>query len=185
MVTISVIYHSGSGTTTFAAKEIIQGAIDAGATVHDIFIEGKDIVEGRYKNESVFAKLAESDAIIFGSPTYMGSVSGQFKSFMDATGAIWMKQGWKDKVAGGFTVSGSPSGDKVNTLFQLVVLSQQHGMVWVGPAQANDGSVNKLGGYVGAIFAVSYGQKFDDAGDISYAKEYGKRIVQKAELLVK
>ena len=56
--------------------------------------------------------LAAADAIVFGSPTYMGNVSWQFKSFADASSKPWYGQAWKDKLAAGFTNSASINGDK-------------------------------------------------------------------------
>lgn len=38
---------------------------------------------------------------------------------------------WRDKVAAGFTNSGSKSGDKVNTLISLAIFAAQHHMHWV------------------------------------------------------
>ena len=72
-------------------------------------IEGKDIIGGRWKNGEVLEQLDASDGIIFGSPTYMGSVSGQMESFLDATAERWLAQSWKDKVARAFSVSGDPA----------------------------------------------------------------------------
>ncbi len=86
MTTISVIYHSGMGHTTKMAEAVAKGAGGVADTqVNLLFIEGKDINEGRWKNDDIMKKLDASDAIIFGSPTYMGSVSAQMKAFIDAT----------------------------------------------------------------------------------------------------
>lgn len=75
------------------------------------------------------------DGLIFGSPTYMGSVASEFKRFMDSTSKFWLDQTWKNKIAAGFTIGTSPSGDQLNTLLQLFVFSMQHGMIWVGQDQ--------------------------------------------------
>ena len=86
MITVSIIYHSGTGHTTKMAEAVAKGASSvADVKVQTIAINGKDIVEGRYKNAAVLEQLDASDAIIFGSPTYMGGPSGQFKCFADAT----------------------------------------------------------------------------------------------------
>jgi NAD(P)H dehydrogenase (quinone) len=70
MKTITVIYHSASGHTAKMAEAVAKGAaLVAGVKVQTINIEGKDIVEGRYKNDGALAQLDASDAIIFGSPT--------------------------------------------------------------------------------------------------------------------
>ena len=51
-----------------------------------------------------WSELAQADAIIFGAPTYMGSASAVFKQFMEAASKVWMAQGWRDKIAAGFTM---------------------------------------------------------------------------------
>lgn len=48
------------------------------------------IKNGRFENEEFLNKLDTADSIIFGSPTYMGMVSGQMKCFLDATSSRWM-----------------------------------------------------------------------------------------------
>ena len=74
MQTVSVIYFSGSGHTTKLAEAVSQGAASvAGVKNNLIAINGDDIVKGRYQNDAVFAQLDASDAIIFGSPTYMAA----------------------------------------------------------------------------------------------------------------
>lgn len=154
MATVSVIYFSGTGHTTKLAEAVSKGAAGvSGVTANLIAIRGEDIEKGRYSNEVVLAKLDASDAIIFGCPTYMGGPAAQFKAFADATGGRWYGGAWRDKIAGGFTVSSSPSGDKFNTLVYLHTLAMQHGMVWAGlgelPMQAS--GVNRLGSFGGVM----------------------------------
>lgn len=186
MSTVSIIYHSGGGHTTKLAEAVAKGAGSvAGVTVNTIVINGKDIVEGRYKNDAAFAQLDSSDAIIFGSPTYMGGPSGQFKTFADATAPSWFGAKWKDKIAGGFTVSNSPSGDKFSTLQYFHTLAMQHGMMWVGlgemPLQPN--GVNRVGSFGGAMGLA--GQESPDVapseGDKLTGEILGRRVAQAAK----
>ena len=102
--------------------------------------------------DAVLATLDESDAIIFGSPTYMGNVAAQMKAFMDATSDRYLTQSWKNKIASAFTVSGGPSGDKLNTLITLATFAMQQGMIWVGLGLTalNEDDTNRLGFYFGA-----------------------------------
>src|SRR5271169_1641836 len=110
MATVSVIFFSGSGHTTKLAEAVHKGAASvADVKTNLIAISGDDIVKGRYQNDAVIAQLDASDAIIFGSPTYMGGPAAQFKAFADATGGKWFAGAWRDKIAAGFTVSGGPS----------------------------------------------------------------------------
>jgi multimeric flavodoxin WrbA len=144
MAKVSVVYHSGFGHTKVIAEAVARGAQGVeGTEVHLLSVETAD---------QNWAALEASDAIIFGSPTYMGSVSGPFKSFMDATAGIWYERKWQDKLAAGFTISGGMSGDKLNTLQTLAIFGAQHGMLWVGQGEmvVADG-VNRLSSYLGAM----------------------------------
>ena len=154
MKNISIIYFSGRGHTQKIAQSVNAGALSvSGIKSTLIVIDEKDIINGHYKNDDVIGTLDASDAIIFGTPTYMGGVAAQFKAFADASVGSWLKYKWRDKLAAGFTVSGTPSGDKFSTLQYLHTLAMQHGMVWVSlgetPMQAN--GVNRLGSWSGAM----------------------------------
>jgi NAD(P)H dehydrogenase (quinone) len=181
MPTVSIIYFSGSGHTTKLAEAVHKGAASvAGAQTHLIAISGDDIAKGRYSNDDVFAKLDASDAIIFGSPTYMGGPAAQFKAFADATGGRWFAGAWRDKIAAGFTVSMGPSGDKLSTLHYFFTLAMQHGMVWIGqsemPLQPN--GVNRLGSSSGVM--AQAGQEPPEVapgeGDKLTGELFGRRV---------
>jgi NAD(P)H dehydrogenase (quinone) len=185
MPTVSIVYHSGGGHTAAFAEAVAAGAKSvAGTTVNLLSVEGKDIVEGRYKNEALIATLTASDAIIFGSPTYMGGPSGQFKTFADATGGIWYQQQWKDKLAAGFTVSAGASGDKLSTLEYFFILSQQHGMVWVGTGVLPyaTGEINRYSFSSGAVGRASQepASEKPDAEDKATGAHLGKRVAEAA-----
>jgi NAD(P)H dehydrogenase (quinone) len=152
MSTVSVVYFSGSGHPAKMAEAVAKGAMASGAKVNLLRIQGEDIAQGRYQNDAVLAQLDASDAIIFGSPTYMGGPASQFKAFADATGERWYTRKWADKLAAGFTVSGGPSGDKLATLQYFFTFSMQHGMLWVGLNElpAEDG-INRLSSYSGVM----------------------------------
>jgi NAD(P)H dehydrogenase (quinone) len=187
MTQIAIVYHSGYGHTAEQAKAVARGAQKvAGAEVSLLTSD-----EAQHQWE----KLAAADAIIFGAPTYMGSASAPFKAFMDASSKAWFSRDWKDKIAAGFTNSGSQSGDKLSTLMQMVVFAAQHGMIWVGldllPGNNNSkGSVNdlnRLGGFIGAM-AQSNVDEGPEAGpiasDLLTAEYLGERVARKAALLM-
>jgi|SRR5208283_1321160 len=186
MTTVSIVYHSGSGHTAKMAEAVAKGAGSVnGVKVNLLAIAGKDIVEGRFKNDALLAQLDASDAVIFGSPTYMGGPSGQFKCFADATGERWYKSVWKDKVAAGFTVSSGPSGDKLSTLHYFFTLAMQHGMVWVGLPELpmNDQGINRLSSYSGAM--AQAGMEPPDVApnqaDKLTGEALGRRVAQAAQ----
>ena len=132
-----------------------------------------------------WASLDAADAIIFGSPTYMGMASWQFKKFADATSKRWFSSAWKDKVAGGFTISASPSGDKLSTIQYFITLAMQQGMVWVGQPSLNDGTINRIGSNSGLMAQVGATSPAADIpqGDLDTAKAYGERVAHVASKL--
>ena len=170
-----VIYHSGYGHTQRIAQSVAEGA---NAQLITIDADGNI-------TESDWAALDAADAILMGSPTYMGSVSWQFKKFADASSKQWMSGAWKDKVAGGFTISANLSGDKLSTLQYFITLSMQLGMVWVGQVIPNDGTLNRLGSASGLMTQVGPTSPAADIpkGDLDTAKAYGARVAQMAAKL--
>src|SRR5690349_7768152 len=99
MATVSIIHFSGAGHTAALAEAVRKGAASvAGVSVNLIAIGGEDITQGRYSNEAAFAQLDASDAIVFGTPTYMGGPAAQFKAFADATAGQWFGSKWRDKL---------------------------------------------------------------------------------------
>jgi NAD(P)H dehydrogenase (quinone) len=186
--TVSIVYFSGSGHTTKLAEAVAKGASSiAGTAAKLIPLSGEHIAKGRYENEVVLTQLDASDAIIFGSPTYMGGPAAQFKAFADATGGKWFASAWRDKLAAGFTVSNSPSGDKLSTLQYLFALAMQHGMVWVGlgelPMQPN--GTNRLGSFMGAMAQAGFDSPeiAPNAEDKATGEVLGRRVATLAARL--
>ncbi|MEA5464477.1 flavodoxin family protein [Leptothoe sp. PORK10 BA2] len=187
MVAIAIVYFSGQGHTHQMAAALAQGVEAAGGTPHLLRITGEQIVNGRWQDDSTLATLKAADGIAFGSPTYMGGVAGQFKCFLDAASETWFHQGWKDKIAGGFTHSSSPSGDKQGTLLYLAINAAQHGMLWVGAAEMTnpESGVNRLGSFMGVMgnsdLDMSGAAPKVDPGDLESAQRYGQRLVTIAQ----
>lgn len=93
MKNIAIIYFSGTGHTHLMAEAIATGVqIIPDTKVQLLRITGDQIVNGRWKDEAMVANLTSADAIIFGSPTYMGGVAAQFKAFVDGASGVWVQQ---------------------------------------------------------------------------------------------
>ena len=176
-----VVYHSGYGHTQFIAQAVAKGAnaqlvaIDADGNV----------------SEADWSALDAADAIIMGSPTYMGGVSWQFKKFADASSKRWFTRAWQDKFFAGFSVSASLNGDKGSTLSYLTTLAAQHGGLWIslGLAPANTSAstrndVNNLGGSVGLLVQAPSDAGADKIpqGDVDTAIKFGERVAKVAAL---
>lgn len=177
MASVVVVYHSGYGHTSKQAE-----AVAAGAKADLIAIDANGDI-----TEADWAKLDAAKAIIMGSPTYMGSVSWQFKKFADASSKKWFTQEWKNKIFAGFTNSASMNGDKGSTIQYLVTLAMQHSGVWVGTGlmpsstkAAKRDDVNFLGGFSGALMATPSDAGVDEVvqSDLETARLLGVRVAE-------
>jgi multimeric flavodoxin WrbA len=180
---LAIVYHSAHGHTEHIARHVAEGARRAETAAVDL-LKAEDLT----RNPD---RLLPYDGIILGSPTYLGGVSGQFKTFMDATGRLWRSQSLKGKLAAGFTVSSLPAGDKQSTLMSMFVFSMQHGMVWVGnpflPEQHTgvpyEQAVNRLGSWSGLMAQAGHGAPADAfaPGDVKTALQFGQHFAETLE----
>lgn len=182
MSRIVIVFHSGYGHTRRMAEAVADGA---GGTLLAIDAEGK-LPDGGWE------QLAAADAIVMGSPTYMGSVSWQFKKFADASSKVWFTQGWKDKLFAGFTNSASMNGDKLSTLHYLFTLAMQHSGVWVGTGMmpsnkksADRNDLNYVASSSGAMAQTPSDASVDEMlpGDLATARAFGDRVATMAARL--
>ncbi|GAA4950812.1 flavodoxin family protein [Actinoplanes utahensis] len=184
-ISVVIAYHSGYGHTARQARAVASGAASVPgvtAALHDISA----------LDDVLWQALTDAEAIIFGTPTYMGSQSAVFQAFAEASGSVWAQQGWRDKIAAGFTTSAGVNGDKLNTLSSLAVFAAQHGMHWVslglppGWLYSTVGDVedlNRLGGFLGAMAQAPSDAGPDDApgtADLRTAEHLGRRVARVA-----
>ncbi|MFD9129633.1 flavodoxin family protein [Kitasatospora sp. NPDC059571] len=182
--TVAIAYHSGYGHTAVLAEAVARGAAAAGADTVQIAVDAI--------TEEQWSQLDAADAIVFGSPTYMGTASGAFHTFAEETSKRWFGQVWKDKLAAGFTNSGSKSGDKLHTLQFFTVLAAQHGMQWISlglhpgwnSSTASENDLNRLGLFLGAGAQThtDQGPEGVHKADVATAEHLGERVAQQAAI---
>lgn len=178
---ISIVFDSGYGHTAKQAEAVAAGARRVAGTEVKLI----PVADG----ELPWDTLAASDAIVFGSPTYNGTISARLKKFMeDSTRPAWVPQAWRNKVAAGFTNSGAMHGDKLNSLITMALFAAQQGMVWVGldlfPGKTPEDK-NRVGCWLGAM------AQSDDASpevtppasDLDTAAHLGQRVAEIARQL--
>ncbi len=182
MAKIGIVYFSGYGHTAKQAQAVLQGAAAIDGAEARLFEIGKDgnLAEGAWED------LAAQDAIIYGSPTYMGGPAWQFKKFADDSSKVWFTQGWKDKIAAGFTNSASVNGDKGSTIAYLITFAMQHSQIWIGtglmPANTKahgPDDTNWTAGFGGALAVSPSDASPEEAprkGDLETARLLGARV---------
>ncbi len=180
-----MVYHSGYGHTAKQAAAVAEGC----GRESDVEVVSLAVDQLEDAESEAWAELDSADAIIFGCPTYMASPSAGMKAFMESTSGRWLEQKWADKLAAGFTNSGSQNGDKQNTLVDIATFAAQHGMVWVNlnllPGNNNSkGSVddlNRLGSALGAMAQSNIDQGADvvpPQADLETASSLGHRVAR-------
>jgi len=180
---IAIVYHSGYGHTRRQAEAVKSGVEQVEAT--------EAVLLTAEEAQTRWGDLARADAIIFGAPTYVAGVSADFKAFQEASSHAVMTRGfgWKDKIAAGFTNSGSRSGDKLATLIQIALFAAQHGMHWVNlglppgnhSATGSEEDLNRLGFWLGAGAQSNTDQGPELAppkADLRTAAHLGRRVAE-------
>jgi multimeric flavodoxin WrbA len=182
-IRVAIVYHSGYGHTARQA-EAVKAGIDRVAAVSCLLLTAEE-APNRWDD------LAAAEAIIFGAPTYVAGPSAAFKAFQEASSHAVMARGyrWKDKIAAGFTNSGSQAGDKLATLMQIALFAAQHGMHWINLdlPPANNSSLgskeelNRLGFWLGAAAQSNVDEGPDLAppeADLATARHLGQRVAE-------
>jgi NAD(P)H dehydrogenase (quinone) len=115
-----VLYDSRSGNTEAMAKAIARGAGKVkGAEVDLRKADGFDA-----------KKLKDYDAIIAGSPTYYGEMSGKLKAIFDESVEIHGQL--EGKVGAAFTSSGGTATGAETTILSIIHVMLVHGMIVQG-----------------------------------------------------
>jgi NAD(P)H dehydrogenase (quinone) len=182
-ILIAIVYHSSGGHTRRQA-EAVKAGVEQVDGAHGLLLSVEEA-------QSRWGDLACADAIVFGAPTYVSGVSAAFKAFQEASShAVMIKGlGWKDKIAAGFTNSGSRSGDKLATLIQIALFAAQHGMHWVNlglppgnhSTRGSEKDLNRLGFWLGAGAQSNTDQGPGIAppeADLATARHLGRRVAE-------
>ena len=141
---LAIVYHSPYGHTAKVAQHIAEGAKRGQINVVLMSIDDVD-----------WDALDQADAIAFGCPTYMGSLTSGLKQFMEQSSKRWLARSWQGKLAAAFTNGGGLSGDKLAVLQQINLFAMQHGMLWTGlPLMAtgrNTTDLNRMSSFLGLM----------------------------------
>ena len=174
-VSIAVIFHSNYGHTKRVAEAIVQGAHQqlpaAQAKAVDVYDVDWDYLD-------------QADLLVFGSAVYMGSVTAEFKTFMDETSKRWYHRKWEGKWAAAFANSGGLSGDKLAVLQQISLYAMQHGMNWIGlplmPTGHEAHDLNRLSSFLGLMTQSLDGppEETPGSGDIDTAIWFGDHLAK-------
>lgn len=139
MAKILVLYHSMYGHIETMAQAIAEGAKKVEGTQVTIKRVPETMPQelfekagGKTQSAPVATpqELSDYDAIIFGTPTRFGNMSGQMRTFLDQTGALWAEGTLRGKLASVFSSTGTGGGQE-HTISSTWTTLAHHGMVIV------------------------------------------------------
>lgn len=198
MAKVLVLYHSFYGHIEAMAGAVARGARSVQGTVVDLKRVPETVsaevfrsAGGKADPTVPIAKpedLAGYDAIVFGTPTRFGNASAQMRTFMDQTGALWMKGALVGKVGSVFTSSNTQHGGQESTILTFLPTLLHHGMVVVGLpyAESRQTGIDEIKGgspYGAGTIAGSKGERMPSEQELGMAEFQGRHVASIAAKL--
>jgi NAD(P)H dehydrogenase (quinone) len=198
MAKILILYHSFYGHIEQMAYAEAQGAKEvAGTTVsvkrvpETMTGDAVRAAGGKTDQPADVARpeeLADYDAIVFGTPTRFGNMTGQMRTFLDQTGALWMKGSLVGKVGSVFTSSATQHGGQESTILTFHPTLLHHGMVIVGLpyAEQRQMGVDEIKGgspYGASTITGGQGERQPSELELGMARYQGRHVATIARKL--
>ena len=191
MAKVLVLYHSFYGHIEAMAEAVAKGAREVGGAK----VEIKRVPEtmpadvfaksGGKANQAAPiaqpAELANYDAIVFGTPTRFGNMTGQMRNFLDQTGALWMSGALVGKVGSVFTSSATQHGGQESTILTFIPTLMHHGMIVVGLpyAEQRQMGLDEIKGgspYGASTIAGASGERMPSEQELGMAAFQGRHV---------
>ncbi len=141
MARVLVLFYSTWGHVERLAEEVAAGAREvSGAEVgllripETLSAETHSKIGGKTSShpEGSPDDLASYDAILFGTPTRFGNMSGQMRTFLDQTGHLWSERALVGKIGSVFVSTASQHGGQETTIASFHTTLLHHGMLIAG-----------------------------------------------------
>jgi NAD(P)H dehydrogenase (quinone) len=190
MTKVLVLYYSSYGHVEIMAYAEAEGARAGGADA--VVKRVPELVPLEIARKSDFKldqaaqvatvdELADYDAIIFGSPTRFGSVTGQMRNFLDQAGGLWAQGKLVGKVGSAFTSTATQHGGQESTILTFIPTLMHFGMVVVGLPYAFQGQMSLseiMGGspYGAATISGADGRRQPSAIELEAARFQGRHV---------
>jgi NAD(P)H dehydrogenase (quinone) len=198
MAKVLILYYSFYGHVEAMARAVADGAREvAGAqvtlkrvpeTVPDALFKqsgGKSDQPAPIADPS---ELANYDAIIFGTGTRFGNMTGQMRTFLDQTGGLWAAGKLVGKVGSVFTSSATQHGGQESTILSFHTTLLHHGMVLVGLpySETRQMGLDEIKGgspYGASTITGGKGERFPSEQELAMARYQGRHVTQIAAKL--
>lgn len=190
MAKILVLYHSMYGHIETMANAVAQGAREVAGAQVDLKRVPETMSDEAFRGAggkaqaapvATPAELVNYDAIIFGTGTRFGNMTGQMRTFLDQTGALWASGALVGKVGSVFTSSATQHGGQESTILTFHPTLLHHGMVVVGLpyAEARQMGLDEIKGgspYGASTITGGQGERQPSQQELGMAAFQGKHV---------
>ena len=133
--------------------------------------------------------LSKADAVIFGTPTRFGMMTAQMRSFLDATGGLWVEGALIGKVGSVFASSATQHGGQESTILSFHTTLLHQGMIIVGVpySEKRQMTLNEITGgspYGASTIAWGDGSRLPSENELAIARFQGKHVAEITKRLV-
>ena len=192
---VKVIFYSMYGHVYKMAEAIGEGAQSVdGSNVTLLQVQElipDEVLEkaGAKKAREAFAHipvakvedLADTDAVLFGTPTRFGNMCAQMRNFLDQTGGLWAEGILIGKVGSVFTSTATQHGGQETTLISFLITLLHHGMIIVGLpySEARQMTLDEITGgspYGATTIASSDGSRMPSENELAMARFQGRHV---------
>ena len=128
-------------------------------------------------------ELGDYDAILFGTPTRFGNMSGQMRNFLDRTGGLWQQGALVGKVGSVFVSTATQHGGQESTILSFHPFLFHQGMIVVGvpytcPELTNMEEISGGTPYGASTLAKSDGSRQPSTNELAIARFQGKHVAE-------
>jgi len=193
---VLVLFYSTYGHIFQMAKAALDGVKEAGAegtlkrvaeTLPKEVLEKMGAVEAQKQFADIPiadpSELGDYDGIIFAAGTRFGMMPAQMKTFLDATGGLWMTGGLVGKVGSVMTGTATQHGGQESTILSFHTVLLHQGMVVVGLPYAFQGqmgldAIKGMSPYGASTITGPKGERMPSETELAGAAFQGKHVAQ-------
>jgi NAD(P)H dehydrogenase (quinone) len=202
MAKIQIVFYSMYGHVYRLAEAVAEGARQVPNTEVTIYQVPELVPDAALEKSGAKAarktfahipvakpeKLAEADAIIFGTPTRFGNMCAQMRNFLDQTTKLWLSGALIGKVGSVFASTATQHGGQETTITSFHTTLLHHGMIVVGVPYSQQELLNMkeiTGGtpYGATTLAGADGSRQPTENELTIATFQGKRVAEIAAKL--
>jgi NAD(P)H dehydrogenase (quinone) len=198
MARVLVLYYSMYGHVERMAQAEAEGAREVAGTQVDLKRVPELVPEevlrksgAKLDQQAPIARpeqLADYDALLFGTPTRFGNMTGQMRNFLDQTGGLWLSGALVGKVGSVFTSTATQHGGQESTLLTFHPTLLHLGMIVVGlpySDQTQMGLDEIKGGspYGASTIAGGQGERMPSELELGMARFQGRHVASIAKKL--